>query len=307
MDVAKQNQSCPQKQQSILIERKYVRYRPENHSQKAVEKKDYLNAMMPDQYIKNKALSEAVKKHNDSTANKIENGMILLGVPVAASIATGATTAAQTVAEKVKNTLTEGKKWGVALTGAIGGYQLINSAANNISGLKEFKENHQGLTTTGSFVGAVATGYAANSVVDSLTNKIAGSSINKQTIGISMQKFATGLGESLNKSKTGELLNNKIFKPTEKFLKETRPGKFIDNFGAFLLLGGLALKFINDNDKINKDSKKIKQNLENQRRESIQKIVANPFSQAPVQAVKSEESSKIFILPAEAKQALADS
>lgn len=289
---------------ALLIQRKVVKYRHKN----TVSKEDLAKASMSDAFINFKAAKDAYKNHNDSLSAKAERGFLFLGIPAAVSIAQGALTPVQkttgAVAEKVKNTLHAGKKIGVMIAGMLGAFSIINAATNKIPALKEFKRENPGLATAGALTGTIAAAVAANPAIDAISSKIGKIPAKGETIGSFVKAQANGLLNKLNGTKAEKVIENKIFEPTKKFLTETKAGRILNSkWGIGLFIGGVVTKFLIDGIMIRNDKKQIKQSLENERKESRQKLLINPFDNATEKNnFKRTEINNILIIPVENKE-----
>ncbi len=291
MDVTKHKSSGYKKYDSVLIEKQIVRYR----IKPPVSEKDCKKASMSDQFINKRAMKEAIDKHNNSPARKVESGLFMVGLPVAASIASGALSGAEKVAEKTKITLMSGKNIAVAIAGFFGVYKAIDFLTKKVPVLRKFRKKHPDATVVGTLAGSIGALYGANKAVDTAAAKTANMSTVVKSFG---EKIKTQVETLKNESGLGKTLNEKIFKPAEKFLTETSVGKFIKKNPVAVLLGVVALNFVASSLKVNYDSKNIKQKLEHERNESVREIVTNPFKQ---KTIKSIENSKILMMPARGK------
>ncbi len=294
---------------AILIQHNVTRYRLHSSPDSPGSKEDYTKAAMSDAYINQQASSQAYKNYNDSFSRKAEKGLLFIGLPIAASIAAGALRPVEGavqngIVEKVKNTLKAGKWWAVAIGGLFAAFKAIDVIAKKIPEVREFSKEHPGTSMAGALAAMLGGTVLANPLVDAVSKQISKISLKGESLG---SKVTGTANEFLNKLKgtgTERFLNNSIYQPVGEFLTNNPAGKFVRKYGAFLLLGGVLTKIMFNNAGIKKDKEKIKQELENERKESLQRIAANPFSGSRDQGViRKREINRIIIIPAAAETA----
>jgi len=272
MNAAAQKQADFTQKGSTLIQSQLTQYRsPQND--------DLIKASTSDAYINSVASKIAVEERKNSLINKLERGLLLVGLPVAASITDGALTPAKSVAEKAKNTLKSAKGWGIAIAALFGAYKGLNSIIKKTPVLKEFKEESPGLTTVGVVAGTAGAIWGSNSLVDAVASKIGQiNPINKKLVK-PLKEWSTKLGEKFNNSKLSSISDKGLFEPVKTFFQKTNVGKFVYKSSVPLIIGGVILKFIADLEAISRNKNKITVQLKEDRRQKMLNIAMNnPFS-----------------------------
>ena len=291
MDAAQKTPAGLTKKGSILIQRQVLVYAP---SKKAY-KNDLTKSTMSDIRIENTASKQAFDSYNNSKARKVEKGLFFVGMPVAASIITGALTPAKSIAEKVGNSLKTAKYIGVAMAAMIGVYKGVDVATQKIPVLKKIRQDHPELTTIGSLASAGVATMGANTVVGKV-EKVG--FIEKNIVKPLSEKLAK-FGENLNKH---QAIDNKLFNPIKNFFENTRTGNKIAKWGVPLVTGGVVLKFLADLNGISSNKQQIKKQLEQDRKESLARVVNNPFVNSKKSGMRTIiERTRIFIIPEKKK------
>ena len=240
MDAVKEHTSFPKGM--LFVKNKVVNFRA--NSNNTDSPKDYKNAEMFDAYINYQPKKESIDKYNDFSIN---NDLLFLGVSVAHSLGKRALEKGAAVAQKVKTTAATAKMWAVFL----GMYKVFDSVTKKIPVLNEFRKDHPMTASFGIILGAVFAGEAAEPVVDKIASKIAKIKVGKADLGSKIKTETQKLMQRF-----GEVIDNKLFKPTEKIL-ETKPIKFIRNPYVYipLLVGSIAAIYYTDKAKINNINK----------------------------------------------------
>ena len=166
-----------------------------------------------DSISNNKPFIYEQKQKKDPT--RILTAIAGTGIPVIHSLANGMT-ANGNAAVKTTVALGTAKGWGLFIAGSMLFNKVATSIINNVKPLKDFSENHPGLTSIGIIIGGIKAGsatvhYGNKAITNLLGNKPFEEKVNEilqkssilknKTIG----NISTGLG-NFAKSSTGKFL-----------------------------------------------------------------------------------------------------
>ncbi len=284
----------------IIIHRSVTRYR--NNSSASGQDSEKPN--MPDDYTNQQTKKQALEQIPD---RKLEKGATLLGLISAASLRDGALAKMVTntekgakffdlkIADKAGVSLHTAKNWGVAVLGVVAGFKLIDAATEKIPGLKNFREDHPVTTGVGILAGGIGAGLAANPLINAASDQIAKISVDSKTIGTRFSEKASQIAKRLNASKFGQNLDKYLYKPTEKFLTETKVGRFTATFGIPAAIVAVIARAAVNADNDYSTVKKIKKQLSEQEAANQNPFVAEG-NNSHIRIVK---SNKIYIFQAE--------
>ncbi len=281
---------------AILIQRQIVRY---SGPYTPATEEDLKKAEMSDAYITQRAREEAAENYKNSFSAKVEKGLVLAGIPIIASITEGALKEGNAI-QKVKNTLKAGKWWALAVGGLFAASKAIDVAAGKVPEIKEFSKEHPVPAFFGSLAVALGGILAANPIADAI-GKQAGKLKLKEGETLA-SRAASVVNDSLNKlkgTKTEKFLDSKIFKPTKNFLTANPIGRFMARHAGILIIGGVIAKLFTDSLIIDNDRKKIQQELEQERMQSIQKVNSNPFDGSQEIKIRKREINRIILVSSE--------
>lgn len=286
----------------IIIHRSVIRYR--NNPEASGYNPAIAN--MSDKDINKQARKLALEQ---IPGRKLEKGATLLGLITASSLGAGATASrlalidSPTVANKVGISLNTAKLWGGMILGAVAGFKLIDAATKRVPGLKDFREEHPVTTAVGTFAGGLGAGLAANPLIDAASAQIAKISANGKSIGASFSEGVTGIAEKLNASKFGQRLDKYLFQPTEKFLTETKFGRFVGAFGIPVAVGAVIARAAINIDKDHKTLRNIQKQLVTERAAARQQLNTNPFAPEGADSyTRIVKSNRIYVFPPAAEE-----
>lgn len=206
---------------------------------------------MSDADIDKSVRHKACKEYTNDNTRTVTN-IIGTAIPIISSLACGITAKGNT-ADKTRAALIAGKQWGLFIAGAY----LLNKAViqiiKNVNPIKDFTDNHPGLTIAGIIIGCFEAGKAAIHYGDKALTKL----LDNKSIDERLTKFLQK--SSMLKNKTLEKTINKL----ENFANSPK-GEYA-GIAAITGLGVLIVKNFYDLFKVDYKISKTKENLKEKR------------------------------------------
>lgn len=189
-----------------------------------------------------------IQNNNEHRKNnmRVLTGIVGAGIPIAYSLASGIATNGN-AAVKATSALGTAKGWGLFIAGAALFNKAATSVINNIKPLKDFSENHPGLTSIGLIIAGVKAGGAAVEYGNKAITKLLGNKSFEEKVHELLQK------SSIFKNKTLE----NVAASLGNFANSTK-GQFIGK-AALIGMSVLFIKSIFDLGKMDYKASKAKQ------------------------------------------------